>query len=225
MYLPQKNKYKMNTKNKGLILFLLMISPIFIIGLVIYLLIANTPPEEKARNKAAFEQQKVLAQQMWQQQKEQEERNRLAIEGSIIQPNEKLPVYDNKKYGLMKIDYRYFLVPREYAQDKSFSFLWPSKTPLMSSYQFTKNEKKILSNPNGDVGNTIVITAFFYVKESQNTSIPIGYKACNYNNYTAFIWNSLVIGVRYDKKLHSKDWPSICQETLRILNLVKEVKP
>lgn len=132
----------MNPKKSGQLLFLLMISPIFIIGLVIYLLIANTPPEEKARNKAAFEQQKILAQQMWQQQKEQEEKNRLDIEGRVIQPNEKLPVYDNKKYGLMKIDYRYFLVPREYAQYRSFSFLWPSKTPLMSSHQFTENEKK-----------------------------------------------------------------------------------
>lgn len=211
----------MNPKKSGQLLFLLMISPIFIIGLIVFLVIANTPPEEKARNKATFEQQKILAQQMWQQQKEQEEKNRLAIEGSIIQPNEKSPIYDNQKYRLMKIDYRYFLVPKEYGGDKSFSFYWPSSLQKEYSTAIYHNQIDIQKR------NKATIYVMMISKHSYRY-----HKALNNHNQKkfcmfpakSFLWNDIIISLDFDQ-INLRDWPAICQETLRILNLVKEVKP
>lgn len=211
----------MNTKKSGQFLFLLMISPIFIIGLIIYWLIANTPPEEKARNKHLFAQQKVLAQEMWQKQKEQEERNRLDIEGRNIQPNEKLPIYDSKKYGLIKIDYRYFLVPREYWSSYGFDFFWPTSLQHEYSTAIYKNQFDI------EKRNKAVIEVFieskYYSISTQIYRDLSSNDSCYQPRGTTLRWNGLIIWPRFDDGFQ-KDWPAICKEIVHILNLVKEVK-
>lgn len=206
----------------GWLLFGLMLSPLFLIGLVCYFVISNTPPEEKASNKLLFEQKKILAQEMWQQQKEQEEENRLDIEGRIIQPNEKLPVYDNKKYRLMKIDYRYFLVPREYVGNFSFYFFWPAELQEEYSKAVYKNSEDIKKRTKAQV------TVFFKSKYEiyNDVNLPLIDEICHRKVYdSASFWNGIVIGISFDRQSYSHEWPAICQETLRILNLVREVKP
>jgi hypothetical protein len=42
-------------------------------------------------------------------------------------------------------------------------------------------------------------------------------------NNQVFLWNGLIVWFRFDD-IHLADWPQICQETLRILDQVKEIK-
>ncbi len=212
----------MNSHRQGLLLFFIMISPVFIIALIIFMLIANTPAEEKVRNKRFFAEQRQLAQEMWQKQKVQEERNRLAIDGLMNNPSasQKL-VYDYQKYWLIKRDFRYFLVPIEYGVIHGFSFFWPTNLQHQYSTAIYHDRKDIEKREKARV---IVHFRSRYDYNYNNVKLLPLDKTCSTKLYSAF-WKGIIIGVEVDRQLYSKKWSAICHEVIRILNLVKEVKP
>lgn len=135
-------------------------------------------------------------------------------------PGEKTPEYDYKKYHMIKKDGRYFIIPRDYGTFNGVAFYWPSKTP----YSLLKK-----GSAEDDGGNS-QITVFIESKRFRNGHINLativkGAEACvpeNENNQV-FLWNGLIVWFRFDD-IHLADWPQICQETLRILDQVKEIK-
>jgi hypothetical protein len=135
-------------------------------------------------------------------------------------PGEKTPEYDYKKYHMIKKDGRYFIIPRDYGTFNGVAFYWPSKTP----YSLLKK-----GSAEDDGGNS-QITVFIESKRFGSGHINLatmakGAEACvpEKENNQVFLWNGLIVWFRFDD-IHLADWPQICQEALRILDQVKEVK-
>ena len=130
---------------------------------------------------------------------------------------EKTPEYDHKTYHIIKRDGRYFIIPRDYGTFNGVAFYWPSKTPYTL----------LIKGSAEDDGGKSEITVFIESKRFGNPNVLVtnSEKACvpekmkNQN----FLWNGLTVRFRFDD-IHLADWPQICQETIRILSLVKEVK-
>ena len=130
---------------------------------------------------------------------------------------EKTPEYDYKTYHMIKRDGRYFIIPRSYGTFNGVAFYWPSKTP----YSLLKK-----GSAEDDWGKS-EITVFIESKRfgNPNVSVTNSEKACvpEKMRNQSFLWNGLIVRFRFDD-IHLADWPKICQETLRILDQVKELK-
>jgi hypothetical protein len=139
-------------------------------------------------------------------------------------PDEKTPEYDYKLYSMIKRDGRYFLVPRSYSGVFGFSFFWPKE--LESFYRFTVSKDEDFNRKR----NLAAVLVFIESKRFRNGHINLakiakGAEACvpESENNQVFLWNGLIVWFRFDD-IHLADWPKICQEALRILDQVKEVK-
>jgi hypothetical protein len=141
-------------------------------------------------------------------------------------PNEVIPDYDGFKMGLVKRDGRYFLIPREYWSAYGFTFHW-----LLGG---GNNLKKY----SGGVHSIEKEKQQMPYQKSAVAVYMNSRKAPDYNvlptlssdlcvspapDRLRFRWRGIILGVETDSS-NWADWPKICQETLLILDQVKEVK-
>jgi len=135
---------------------------------------------------------------------------------------EKTPEYDSKTYDIMKLDGRYFLVPRAYSSAFGFTFFWPKE--LESFYRSTVSRDEAFNTKR----NLAAVLVFMSSKRSsdyQKLTTLDHHECMNPANIPLrFKWNEIIIGFVLEDRGLLKEWPKICQEAIRILGLVKEVK-
>ncbi len=140
-----------------------------------------------------------------------------------VQPSEKVPVYDYQRYHHIKLDNRFFLIPRVYGGFEGVVFYWP-----LGIYEKFRNLRGPMNAGLAQEMNEATIEVFMESKYFGRSDyiLKSPEKAClpENQNEQNFLWNGLKIHFRFDES-HQKDWPKICLEALRILNQVKEVKP
>jgi hypothetical protein len=220
----QREICKVQKKLSGRQLFFIAILPVLIIVIFYTVIIVTTPAEQKQRYQQEAALKRDLAQKMWQQQQEQIAANQYAQEGAKWQPKDQFPEVDVKKYFILKLDYRFFAIPREYGDSHWISFYWPKN--MQKIYRGAVSGEKNFN----DSRRKSSITIFLQSSHSwgghflNKKALDLSDESTCYQPIGALkSWSGLYLFMRFDDS-HIKDWPQICLEIRRILTQeVKEV--